>query len=148
MEEENINLKIGLEIHQQLESTRKLFCNCPPILRQDEPDFQIERKLHIVAGETGDIDEAVKYEASKDRKFIYQGYNDNTCLLEIDESPPYEIDKEVLKTTIQISLLLNADIITTTQIMRKTVIDGSNTSGFQRTILIARNGWLKQKAEK
>ena len=130
-------LKSGLEIHQQLD-TRKLFCSCPSILRQEEPDYVIERKLHAVAGETGEIDIAAKHEASKQLSFEYECYNDNTCLVELDEEPPHQIDKEALKVAVQVALLLNCEIIPNTQIMRKTVINGSNVSGFQRTVLIIR----------
>jgi len=136
-----LGLKCGLEIHQQLD-TKKLFCNCPSVLRKDEPDFEITRKLHAVAGESGRTDEAALYQASLKKEFIYQGY-DTTCLIELDEEPPHEINKEALKIAIQISLLLNAKIVPLTQIMRKTVIDGSNTSGFQRTVMIARNGYVE-----
>lgn len=136
-----IGLKSGIEIHQQL-NTKKLFCNCPSLLRQDEPDFIVERKLHAVAGEEGKIDIAAKYEVSQEKEFIYQGYDTN-CLVELDESPPREINKKALEIALQISLLLNCEILPVTQIMRKTVIDGSNTSGFQRTVLIARNGWVE-----
>jgi len=136
-----LGLKCGLEIHQQLD-THKLFCNCPSVLRKDEPDFEIKRKLHVVAGESGEIDVAVKHEMEKDREIIYQGY-DTTCLVELDEEPPHLINKEALKISLQISFLLNCKIIPITQIMRKTVIDGSNTSGFQRTIMIARDGYVE-----
>jgi Glu-tRNA(Gln) amidotransferase subunit E-like FAD-binding protein len=137
-----LKFKSGLEIHQQLD-THKLFCNCPSLLRNDEPDFFVQRKLHAVAGESGEIDKAVEYQASLKKNFIYQGYNDNTCLIELDEEPPHSINKEALKTALQIALLLNCKIIPLTQIMRKTVIDGSNTSGFQRTVLIAREGYVE-----
>ncbi len=136
-----IKLKCGLEIHQQL-NTDKLFCNCPSILRQEVPDFTVKRKLHAVAGESGKVDIAAAYQASLGKDFIYQGY-DTTCLVEIDEEPPHEINKEALKIALQIALLLNAKIIPITQIMRKTVIDGSNTSGFQRTVLIAKDGYVE-----
>jgi len=135
-------IKSGLEIHQQLD-TGKLFCRCPSVLRQDSPDWIVHRKLHAVAGEFGDVDIAARHEVEKGKEFIYQGYKDTNCLLEFDEQPPLEIDSEALKVAVQISLLLNCEIIQTTQIMRKTVIDGSNTSGFQRTALIARDGFLE-----
>jgi Glu-tRNA(Gln) amidotransferase subunit E-like FAD-binding protein len=139
-----IGLKSGVEIHQQLD-TSKLFCNCPSLLRQDEPGFKVERKLHVVAGEEGEIDVAAEFEAAREREFIYQGY-DTTCLVELDECPPYPINQEALRMAIQISLLLNCEILSVSQIMRKTVIDGSNTSGFQRTILIARNGYVETES--
>ncbi len=139
---EKLQFKSGLEIHQQLDSS-KLFCNCPSVLRNDEPDFEIKRKLHAVAGESGEIDIAAAHQAELDKEFIYQGYNENTCLVELDEEPPHEINKEALKIAIQIALLMNMKIIPITQIMRKTVIDGSNTSGFQRTVLIAIKGYIE-----
>jgi Glu-tRNA(Gln) amidotransferase subunit E-like FAD-binding protein len=136
-----LKFKSGLEIHQQLDADgRKLFCDCPAVLRNDEPDFLVERKLHAVAGESGEIDKAAEYQASLKKTFVYQGYKDSTCLIELDEEPPHEINSEALKIALQIALLLNCKIIPITQIMRKTVIDGSNTSGFQRTVLIAREG--------
>ena len=136
-----LGLKCGLEIHQQL-NTGKLFCNCPSVLRKDEPDFEIKRKLHAVAGEEGKVDVAAKHEAGLDREFTYQGY-ETTCLVELDEEPPHEINREALKIALQISLLLNCKILPISQIMRKTVIDGSNTSGFQRTMMIAQEGFVE-----
>jgi Glu-tRNA(Gln) amidotransferase subunit E-like FAD-binding protein len=136
-----MKIKSGIEIHQQLD-TNKLFCNCPSVLRKEEPEFEIKRKLHAVAGETGDIDKAVVYETEKDREFIYEGY-DSICLVELDESPPYLINQDALIIGLHIALLLNCEIIPVSQIMRKTVLDGSNTSGFQRTVIIARNGYIE-----
>jgi len=140
---EEIGFKSGLEIHQQLD-TKKLFCNCPSILRNDEPDFSVKRKLHAVAGESGEVDVAAKHEAGKNKEFIYEGY-DTTCLVELDEEPPHEINQDALKIALQIAIFLNCKIFPISQIMRKTVIDGSNTSGFQRTVLIARDGWIVTK---
>lgn len=141
VEYKKVGFKSGLEIHQQLDSY-KLFCDCPSILRQDEPDFEVKRKLHAVAGESGEIDEAAVYESKKDREFVYQGY-DTTCLVELDEEPPHEINKEALQIALHIAILLNAQIIPISQIMRKTVIDGSNTSGFQRTVMIGYDGFVE-----
>jgi Glu-tRNA(Gln) amidotransferase subunit E-like FAD-binding protein len=137
---QKIGFKAGLEIHQQLD-TRKLFCNCPSIFRSDDPEIVVRRKLHVVAGEAGEIDEAAEHEASLGNEFVYQVYNTN-CLVELDEEPPHEINKDALGIALQISALLNASVIPITQIMRKTVINGSNTSGFQRTVMIARDGFV------
>lgn len=142
MDYAKIGLKAGLEIHQQLD-TGKLFSRTPSYLRKDEPHFKIKRRLHKVAGESGEVDTAVEYEAALGKEFIYEGYNDTISLVELDESPPREIDAEALDEALKIALLLNCDIFQTTQIMRKTVIDGSNTSGFQRTVLLARNGFVE-----
>ena len=100
-----IGFKAGLEIHQQLDCG-KLFCKCPAYLRSDEPDFIVKRKLHKVAGETGEIDEAVKYESGLGKEFNYQAYNDNCCLIELDEEPPKMINSIALDEALKIALLL------------------------------------------
>jgi Glu-tRNA(Gln) amidotransferase subunit E-like FAD-binding protein len=141
-----MQIKSGIEIHQQLD-THKLFCNCPSVLRKDEPTFLIRRKLHAVAGEGGEVDVAVKHEAEQDREFIYEGY-DSTCLIELDEEPPHLINDAALRTVLHVALLLNCEILTISQIMRKTVVDGSNTGGFQRTVLVARNGYIETESER
>ncbi len=138
---EQLGLRCGLEVHQQLD-TSKLFCNCPSFLRKDEPEFKVRRRLHAVAGEFGEVDIAAAHEAIKEKEFTYEGYN-TTCLVELDEEPPHMINLSSLKTALQIAILLNCKIFPISQVMRKTVIDGSNTSGFQRTVLIARDGFIE-----
>ena len=135
-----LGLKSGLEIHQQLD-THKLFCNCPSLLRTDTPQYEIHRTLNPVVGETGIVDEAVKHEASQNKNFTYQVYDTN-CLVELDEEPPHAINQEALQIALQIAHFLNCKIFPVAQIMRKTVTDGSNTSGFQRTALIAHDGYI------
>ncbi|MEM1577979.1 MAG: Glu-tRNA(Gln) amidotransferase subunit GatE [Candidatus Pacearchaeota archaeon] len=136
-------IRIGLEIHQQLD-TRKLFCNCPSIIKEKiEPDAIIKRNLFAVASELGSIDVAALYEQEKAKNHFYYFYKDCCCLVELDEMPPFPINEEALRIAIQISLLLNAEILPLTQVMRKIVIDGSDVSGFQRTLLLAKNGWIE-----
>jgi glutamyl-tRNA(Gln) amidotransferase subunit E len=139
-----LGLKVGIEIHQQLD-TKKLFCNCDSIIADDskKPELIVERFLRVQAGETGMVDRAAIFEFKKDKKFIYHFYNESCCLVELDEEPPNEINKEALKIAFQFSKLVNARINDVIQVMRKTVVDGSNTSGFQRTALIATNGHIK-----
>ena len=142
MDYKKLGMKAGLEIHQQLEGG-KLFCACPGYLRNDEPDFVIRRRLHAVPGESGEVDVAVMHEMGKNREFFYQGYKDNTCLVDLDEEPPHLINENALNEVLKIALLLNCEIYQDSQIMRKTVIDGSNTSGFQRSVLIAHKGYIE-----
>ncbi|MEK6825974.1 MAG: Glu-tRNA(Gln) amidotransferase subunit GatE [Nanoarchaeota archaeon] len=142
MDYSKIGLKAGLEIHQQLD-TGKLFCACPGYLRSEEPHFTVMRRLHAVAGEQGEVDAAVAHEATLGRAFEYQGYHDTTCLVELDEEPPHVINELALDEALKIALLLNCEIYPVSQVMRKTVIDGSNTSGFQRTVLIAHEGYIE-----
>ncbi len=138
---QQLGFKCGLEIHQQL-SGKKLFCNCLTLNSDKEPDIIIERKLKAVAGETGDIDIAAEFEMMKKKKIIYEANSEDVCLVETDEEPPHELNKQALETIIKIALLLNAKIIDEIQVMRKTVVDGSNVSGFQRTALVAMDGFI------
>ncbi len=138
-----LDFKCGLEIHKQLE-THKLFCNCPSFVNDpNKPDIIIKRKLRSVAGETGTLDIAAEYEKSKNKIFIYEACSTSSCLVELDEEPPHPINQHAIDIALEIALLLNAKIVDEIQIMRKTVIDGSNTSGFQRTSLIALNGYVE-----
>ncbi|MFH1073391.1 MAG: Glu-tRNA(Gln) amidotransferase subunit GatE [Nanoarchaeota archaeon] len=142
-----LGFRCGLEIHQQLEG-KKLFCSCPTEIRKDKPDFTVTRRLRASAGETGEVDKAAKYEQAKQKLFVYQGYQDSTCLVELDEEPPHELNKNALKTAVQVILMLNARPVEFIQYMRKVVIDGSNTSGFQRTALVGRNGYIELENKK
>lgn len=137
-----LGLKCGIEIHQQLEG-KKLFCGCPTLLREDKPDFTIKRYLRAVAGELGTLDIAAIEEAAKKRHYLYEFYKTTNCLIEIDEQPPNEINPEALETALLVGKLLNIDFVDRIEVMRKCIIDGSNTSGFQRTALIGANGYIK-----
>jgi len=139
---EELGFKCGIEIHQQLEG-HKLFCNCLTEIRKDNPDFKVIRRLRASAGEEGKVDQAALHEQKKQKYFIYQGYNDINCDVELDEEPPHPINQEALKAAFQVAKMLNCEIVDEIQVMRKTVIDGSNTSGFQRTMLISMNGFLE-----
>lgn len=139
---EEIGLKIGLEVHQRLES-HKLFCNCPSIMRDDKPDIVVKRRLRAVAGEKGEVDIAAKFEMEKGLEYIYEGYTDTTCNVEFDEQPPGKLNMNAVKTALEIAMLLNAKPVNEIIFMRKTVVDGSNTTGFQRTALIAREGYIE-----
>ncbi|MCK4669622.1 MAG: Glu-tRNA(Gln) amidotransferase subunit GatE [Nanoarchaeota archaeon] len=137
-----LGFKSGLEVHQQLE-THKLFCNCPSLVRGKKKDVKVERQLRAVAGEMGKIDIAAAYEMEKGKKFIYVGDSDDVCLVELDEEPPHPINQEALQIALQIAKMMNATIVDEIQVMRKVVVDGSNVSGFQRTMLIATDGFIE-----
>ena len=138
----------GLEFHQQLianYSTKdthnfgsKLFCNCPVIIRDDTPDFSVIRQQRAVSGETGEIDITANFEKLKKYKIRYEGYHDTTCLIELDEEPIMPINQEALFRTLAISKnIFKLNLVDEILISRKTIIDGSNTSGFQRTAMVA-----------
>ncbi|MBU0532921.1 Glu-tRNA(Gln) amidotransferase subunit GatE [Candidatus Micrarchaeota archaeon] len=134
-------MKIGLELHQRLD-TNKLFCNCSSKLDDEEPNLTLVRRLHPVFSELGEIDEASRIEYTKRKVFEYQVFRNNNCLVETDEEPPHPLNLEALKTVLNIALQLHASPVDEVHIMRKMVIDGSNTSGFQRTAIIALDGHL------
>lgn len=143
-----MKLKAGLEIHQQLNTKHKLFCNCSTAIAKKEPIMEVKRKLHPVASELGEVDRAAQHEYLRDRVFNYQVFRNDSCLVELDEEPPHDINREALHVALQIALLLNCEIPEEVHVMRKTVIDGSNTTGFQRTAIVGMNGYLKYKRKK
>ncbi len=138
---EKLGFRCGIECHQQLEG-KKLFCDCPTLNSSEEPDIKVVRRLRAVAGETGKVDVAAKHEMKKRKKFIYVSNTVDNCLVEYDEEPPHPINQSALDVALQVAILLNAKIIDEIQVMRKTVVDGSNTSGFQRTALVATDGYI------
>lgn len=139
---ESLGFKSGLEIHQQL-ATKKLFCDCPSIVNDEStPDIFLSRKLRAVAGESGNIDAAAVYEMKKRKIMQYEGCSSSSCLVELDEEPPHSVNEEALKVALQVALLFDAKIVDELQFMRKTVVDGSNVSGFQRTGLVGFDGKL------
>ncbi len=136
-----IGLKVGLEIHQQLNTEKKLFCNCPTNL-VDETGDEFKRKLRPTRSETGEVDIAALFEWRKGRIYKYEAPHNHYCLVEIDEEPPHEINREAVIIATSLALALNSDIVGEVHTMRKIVIDGSNTSGFQRTSIVAMNGFI------
>jgi glutamyl-tRNA(Gln) amidotransferase subunit E len=140
---EALGLVAGLEIHQQLDTETKLFCNCPTERREpDEAVRSFTRYLHPTKSELGELDEAALEESRVDREFEYLAF-DTTCLVEEDDEPPGRLDSEALETTLEIAALLDCTVVDEAHVMRKIVVDGSNTSGFQRSTLVATDGEIE-----
>lgn len=136
-----IGIKVGLEIHQQLATNKKLFCNCTQT-ESDEYTAKFRRKLRISKSELGEFDPAALFEQSKEKTILYYANPQSSCLVEYDEEPPHDLDKDALDISLQIASLLQSKIFSEIYPMRKTVIDGSNTTGFQRTMLISQGGYF------
>ena len=134
----SMGVKIGVEIHQRLD-THKLFCSCSSE-QKESPIMNVMRFLHTARGEMGSTDRAAMFEVEKNNKFVYYVYPGETCLVELDEEPPHGMNEEALKTTIQFCKLVGADVVDEIHVMRKIVVDGSDTTGFQRTALVGMNG--------
>jgi glutamyl-tRNA(Gln) amidotransferase subunit E len=137
----SLNLKVGFEIHQQLATKSKLFCNCS-CEEAREYDSSFVRKLRPTQSELGAYDPAAMFEFSKMHTVEYRAAFGSSCLVEADEEPPHDISKEALETALIFSLALHSKVMHEIHVMRKIVIDGSNTTGFQRTMLVASGGYL------
>ena len=134
-------LNVGLEIHQQLDPKNKLFCNCN-ITDSTRYDFTFKRNLRPTQSEMGSYDQAALFESKKIKTVKYQSSKYSNCLIESDEEPPLMVNREALEIVLTVSLGLHCTIEDELHVMRKIVIDGSNTTGFQRSILVGRNGFL------
>ncbi len=139
---DEVGLKVGLEIHQQLDTGKKLFCGCRTV-EDDEYTSKFSRKLRATKSELGKIDPAALFEDTKSKTIVYYANSNSSCLVEKDEEPPHDLDHNAKDTVLIIGSALNSKIFSEIHVMRKTVVDGSNTSGFQRTMLIAQGGHIE-----
>jgi glutamyl-tRNA(Gln) amidotransferase subunit E len=144
---ERINVKVGFEIHQQLATENKLFCGCKC---EETENYKIffKRNLRPTQSELGMYDAAALFESNKMHTIKYHAAAGSCCLVEADEEPPHEVNREALETALIVSLTLHSKVADEIHVMRKIVIDGSNTSGFQRTMLIANGGYLDINGKK
>ncbi|MEM5829019.1 MAG: Glu-tRNA(Gln) amidotransferase GatDE subunit E, partial [Candidatus Aenigmatarchaeota archaeon] len=121
LEYEKLGVKIGFELHQQL-NTKKLFCACSSEMRENNLVYEVRRRLRPVFSELGEIDRAALFEFFRNREFIYYGYEDECCLVDLDEEPPHEINREALEIAIDIAHNLDLWIPHELHIMRKIVL--------------------------
>jgi len=143
-----IGLKAGLEIHQQLDTAGKLFCDCRTELFKEDPTITFIRGLRPTQSELGQVDPAAFFEFKKGIKILYEANNETSCLVEMDEEPPHQLNQEAVEITLSAALLMDAKPVEEIYVMRKTVIDGSNTTGFQRTCVVALNGQITVNGKK
>lgn len=141
MDYKKLGLRVGLEIHQQLASGTKLFCRCP-IRKSSEFPIEVRRKMRPVQSELGEEDPAALFEFLRDKTFVYLANRESSCLVELDEQPPKPLNEKALTIAVQLAKLLRCDLVNEIHVMRKTVIDGSAVTGFQRTALIATDGYI------
>lgn len=139
-----LGLKVGLEIHQQLDTRHKLFCKCQTtLLKEGEAEDTFTRQLRPTRSELGEVDVAALFEWRKGRMYYYHMPRSLSCLVEADEEPPHEINREAVVIGLAIAKALESRVVDEIYVMRKIVLDGSNTTGFQRTALIALGGHIK-----
>jgi glutamyl-tRNA(Gln) amidotransferase subunit E len=136
----SIGLKVGIEIHRQLDTTSKLFCDCPTTMSEADPSVRFLRRLRPTQSELGQVDPAALFEFQKGRAVIYESDDRTSCLVEMDEEPPKDLNHEAVEIALEASVLTNSKPVDEIHVMRKIVIDGSNTTGFQRTCVVAMDG--------
>jgi glutamyl-tRNA(Gln) amidotransferase subunit E len=147
MSSDHDGLLVGIEVHQQLASQTKLFCACPT-RKSDELPYKFERRLRPSQSELGKLDPAAVYEYSRGRANLYRWSTESACLVDADEEPPHRLNPDSLEAALLVSSMLKANIVDEIHVMRKIVIDGSNTAGFQRTAVVGLGGWLEAGGRK
>ena len=138
---------VGLEIHQQLACSTKLFCACPPSKSEEFP-YHFERRLRPAQSETGRLDPAAVFEYAKGKSNVYFWSPESSCLVEADEEPPHPLSKEGLEAVMIAAETLGSNLVDEVHVMRKIVIDGSNTGGFQRTAIVGLGGAFEVEGER
>ncbi|MBI1972741.1 Glu-tRNA(Gln) amidotransferase subunit GatE [Candidatus Woesearchaeota archaeon] len=138
----DLGLRVGLEIHRQI-SSHKLFCSCPSELTDKPFDALLKRSLHAVKSETGQTDIVAEHEVKKGKHAVYEVVHGSCCQVETDEEPIHPLNMHALQAVLEVALLLKCKLVDAIQIMRKQVLDYSNTSGFQRTALVAMDGRIE-----
>ena len=138
---EEYEMMCGIEIHQQLD-TKKLFCSCDSHLCEDGQGA-VYRRLRPTTSEMGEVDRAALAQFQRHMGYRYQCCEGTSCLVELDEEPPHDVNADAMQIALTFSEMLEANVINEIHFMRKIVVDGSNTSGFQRTALIATDGKVK-----
>lgn len=139
-----IGFMCGLEIHQRLATEEKLFCSCHTEIKDKGHEIAtVQRRQRAVAGELGKVDRSAEIEEGKERTFTYKVFRENTCLVDLDEEPPHRMNMEALGITLSFAHSMGMKIVEELQPMRKAVVDGSDPSAFQRSVLIALDGKIE-----
>ncbi len=147
---DRIGFMSGLEVHQQLNTREKLFCHCPAGKYQqaDEFDAELVRHMRPTLSELGEYDGTALMEFRTRKNIIYRIKNETACTYEVDDTPPFPLNREALMQAIEISLLSDLNIVGEVHITRKQYLDGSIPTGFQRTAIIGIEGEIQLRHKK
>ena len=143
-----LGFRSGLEIHQQLDTREKLFCRCPVGLTDSEPDMRILRHMRPTLSELGEYDGTALMEFKTRKEVVYELFSDRTCTYEMDDTPPFPLNRQALEIAIEIALLLRCRIVDEVHVTRKQYLDGSIPTGFQRTAVIGVDGWIPYRGRR
>ncbi|UCD17283.1 MAG: Glu-tRNA(Gln) amidotransferase subunit GatE [Candidatus Zixiibacteriota bacterium] len=142
---ESLGFRCGLEIHQQIDTERKLFCHCPVGLTGRRHDAEILRHMRPTLSELGEYDGTALMEFKTKKEVVYRLYRDRTCTYEMDDTPPFLVNQQAVDLAIQIALHFNCRIVDELHVVRKQYLDGSIPTGFQRTMIIGIDGRIPYK---
>jgi glutamyl-tRNA(Gln) amidotransferase subunit E len=147
---DRIGFMSGLEVHQQLKTKEKLFCHCPSGIYQkaDEYDAELIRHMRPTLSELGEYDGTALMEFRTRKEIIYRIANETACTYDVDDTPPFPLNREALEIAIGISLLSKLKIVGEVHITRKQYLDGSIPTGFQRTAIIGVEGEIQLRNKK
>ncbi len=147
---DDLGFMSGLEVHQQLLTKKKLFCHCPAgrYNKSDDYDAEVIRHMRPTLSELGEYDGTALMEFKTRKEIVYRLKHETTCTYEVDDTPPFPIDREALDNALIISLLSKLNIVGEVHITRKQYLDGSIPTGFQRTAIIGVEGELQLKNKK
>ena len=147
---QRIGFKSGLEVHQQLKTSEKLFCHCPSGIYHDNEDYNAEliRHMRPTLSELGEYDGTALMEFKTRKEIVYRIHNRTACTYEVDDTPPFTINKEALDIALEISHLSKLNIVGEVHITRKQYLDGSIPTGFQRTAILGVEGEIQLKNKK
>ncbi len=139
---EEVGLIAGLEVHQQLLTEKKMFCNCPARLYTSSHDGEVLRHMRPTLSELGEYDGTALMEFKTRKNIIYLLHKSNVCTYEMDDTPPFLVNQQALDIAIEQCLMLGCDIVDEVHIARKQYLDGSIPTGFQRTAIVGVEGEL------
>jgi len=142
---ERVGFKAGLEVHQQLKTEKKLFCNCPARIynEYDDYDAEIIRHMRPTLSELGEYDGTALMEFKTRKTIVYRIKNETACTYDIDDTPPFPLNKQAIEIALEIALLCNLNIVGEVHITRKQYLDGSIPTGFQRTAILGVEGEIQ-----
>ena len=143
-----LGLKSGLEIHQQLTTEKKLFCRCPAGHYSEKYHAEILRHMRPTLSELGEYDGTALMEFKTKKNIIYQLNKETVCTYEMDDAPPFELNQKALDIALEITLMLQCNVVSELHIARKQYLDGSIPTGFQRTTICGIDGWIPYKDRK
>ena len=130
----------GLEVHQQLRTRSKLFCRCPAGRNRKDYDAEVLRHMRPTLSELGEYDGTALMEFKTKKEIVYRLERGSVCTYEMDDTPPFEIDMEAVRGSVEICQLLNLNLVSELHVMRKQYLDGSIPTGFQRTAMVGLTG--------